>query len=86
MNGLPGITTDLINMQVKDNQRTVPRSKAIHEVPLSSFYCCNYTHQPHASLAALPLPVYVSVAYDDFLEQALAHAGKSRGVILAKHC
>jgi hypothetical protein len=33
--------------------------------------------EPHAVLAALPIPIYVTTNYDDFMLQALRRAGKS---------
>ena len=32
--------------------------------------------EPHAVLAALPLPIYMTTNYDDFMSAALRHAGK----------
>jgi hypothetical protein len=34
-------------------------------------------HEPHAVLASLPLPVYMTTNYDDFMTQALRAEGKS---------
>lgn len=38
--------------------------------------------EPHSLLAALPLPIYITTNYDDFLYRALVRAGKSPSVAI----
>jgi hypothetical protein len=38
--------------------------------------------EPHGLLAALPLPIFITTNYDDFLYRALIHAGKSPNVAI----
>jgi hypothetical protein len=54
-----------------------PKEKICHELRGIGPPDFDKPGEPHAVLAQLPIPIYVTTNYDDFMLQALRHAGKS---------
>jgi hypothetical protein len=66
-------------MAISSDDQEFPKkvlSRTIKKISLPNFASVEYVNTPHTVLADLDLPVYITINYDNFMEEALMSRGK----------
>lgn len=67
-------------LSVKYGDAIHPKERIVRQFRNISAPCFDDPDEPHRVLAELPLPIYITTNYDDFLFQALSQAEHTTGV------